>query len=126
MSIRNPNRWQFLRRAGGLVVLLLGLTMGRGAAVDEPQDISFTAKVDGTIQQYVEWLPAGFDSNATNDVLIALHGHGSDRWQFIRDARDECRGVRDVAARFRLIYVSPDYRAATSWMSCQPFLPGIA
>ena len=30
--------------------------------------------------------------------LIALHGHGSDRWQYIKDPRDECRVARDVAA----------------------------
>ncbi len=105
--------WQF---ASCWLVLTLGVIAATGVPEDEPQDISFTAKVDGTIQKYVEWLPPGFDAKATNDVLLALHGHGSDRWQFIRDARDECRGVRDVAARFKLIYVSPDYRAATSWM----------
>ena len=48
--------------------------------------------------------------------MLAFHGHGSDRWQFIKDARGECRGVRDVAARFGLILISPDYRAKTSWM----------
>jgi pimeloyl-ACP methyl ester carboxylesterase len=49
-------------------------------------------------------------------VVIALHGHGSDRWQFIKDNRGECKGVRDAAAKFGLIVVSPDYRAKTSWM----------
>jgi pimeloyl-ACP methyl ester carboxylesterase len=49
-------------------------------------------------------------------VLIALHGHGSDRWQFVKDGRGECQAAREAAARHKLIYVSPDYRAKTSWM----------
>ncbi len=116
MSLRNHSRRQIPHHAGSLVVLMLGLMAGISAPNEEPQDVSFSAKVDDTVQKYVEWLPPGFDAAATHDVLLAFHGHGSDRWQFIRDARDECRGVRDVAARFRLIYVSPDYRATTSWM----------
>jgi pimeloyl-ACP methyl ester carboxylesterase len=48
--------------------------------------------------------------------LIGLHGHGSDRWQFVKDARDEARAARDVAARHGFLFVSPDYRARTSWM----------
>lgn len=82
----------------------------------EPEDVVFQANVDGTEQRFVELLPPDFDSANTCDVVIALHGHGSDRWQFIRDARGECRGVREVAARFGLILISPDYRAKTSWM----------
>lgn len=82
----------------------------------EPEDVVFQSGVDGSEQRFVEWLPPDFDSAKTCDVVIALHGHGSDRWQFIRDARGECRGVREVAARFGLILISPDYRAKTSWM----------
>jgi len=48
--------------------------------------------------------------------VLALHGHGSDRWQFVRDTRGECQGARDIAAKYEMIYVSPDYRASTSWM----------
>lgn len=48
--------------------------------------------------------------------MVALHGHGSDRWQFVQNGRDECRGMRDAAARFGMLFVSPDYRAKTSWM----------
>jgi lysophospholipase L1-like esterase/pimeloyl-ACP methyl ester carboxylesterase len=81
-----------------------------------PQDIVFKAQIDQTEQRYVERLPTGFEPQKPHDVLIALHGHGSDRWQFIRDARDECRALRDVADRHRLIFISPDYRAKTSWM----------
>ncbi|MEY4565298.1 MAG: hypothetical protein RLY14_268, partial [Planctomycetota bacterium] len=48
--------------------------------------------------------------------MIALHGHGSDRWQFIQDPRPECSAARDAAAKYQMIYLSPDYRAKTSWM----------
>jgi dipeptidyl aminopeptidase/acylaminoacyl peptidase len=61
-------------------------------------------------------LPSGFDPLAEHPLLIALHGHGSDRWQYVRDARGECRAARETAARFSMILVSPDYRAPTSWM----------
>lgn len=81
-----------------------------------PQDIVFKAQIDQTEQRYVERLPTGFDPQKPHDVLIALHGHGSERWQFIRDTRDECRGLRDVADKRGLIFISPDYRAKTSWM----------
>ncbi|MDZ4288063.1 MAG: hypothetical protein U0984_08895, partial [Prosthecobacter sp.] len=80
----------------------LGILLLLAAAVwaDEPRDIAFTAKVDGTEQRYVELLPPGYSPDKTNDVLIVFHGHGADRWQFIKDARGECKGVRDVAAKF--------------------------
>ncbi len=79
-------------------------------------DVSFVATCDGTTQRYVEIMPDPFDEKAAHDVLIALHGHGSDRWQFAKDPRDECRAARDVAAKHGMIFVSPDYRASTSWM----------
>ncbi len=81
-----------------------------------PEDVSFTAGTDGTEQRYVILLPDPFDVNVPHDVMIALHGHGSDRWQFVTDQRPECRGARDMAARRKMIFVSPDYRAKTSWM----------
>ncbi len=61
-------------------------------------------------------LPAGYEPGQPRDLLIALHGHGSDRWQFVGEQRDECRAPRDVAAAHGMIFVSPDYRAKTSWM----------
>ncbi|MFZ9823917.1 MAG: alpha/beta hydrolase family protein [Gemmataceae bacterium] len=82
----------------------------------EPNEVVFKAKADGTEQRYVEILPPGFDATQTHHLMIALHGHGSDRWQFIRDNRGECKGARDVATRQGMIFVSPDYRAKTSWM----------
>lgn len=89
---------------------------GAVAESSETHDVVFLSKLDGTEQRYVLVLPDGFDSQATFSLLIALHGHGSDRWQFVKDGRDECRAARDVAAKHRMIYVSPDYRAKTSWM----------
>ncbi|MBI3946611.1 MAG: alpha/beta fold hydrolase [Armatimonadetes bacterium] len=82
----------------------------------EPKDIAFTAAVDGTTQHFVELLPADFDPARERHVVVALHGHGSDRWQYVKDPRGECRAARDAAARHGMIYISPDYRASTSWM----------
>lgn len=93
--------------------LLAGLAIAHAAS---PSDVVFTAEIDGSTEHYVELLPPEFDDQMPHDVVIALHGHGSDRWQFIRDKRGECLGVRDAAAKYGLIVVSPDYRAKTSWM----------
>jgi dipeptidyl aminopeptidase/acylaminoacyl peptidase len=82
----------------------------------EPVDLAFTADCDGSTERVVELLPPDFDTAAPHDLLIALHGHGADRWQFIREARDECRGTREAAARHGAILLCPDYRAPTSWM----------
>lgn len=88
-----------------------------------PEDCDFIATHDGSVQRYVKIDFASLDSkNASRDLsesrscLIALHGHGSDRWQFIQQTRDEVRAVKDFASRHKMLYVSPDYRAPTSWM----------
>lgn len=80
------------------------------------EDVSFKANCDGTEQKYVVIFPDDFSADKPCSALIALHGHGSDRWQFVKDARGECRGMRDVAAAHGMLFVSPDYRAKTSWM----------
>ncbi len=95
------------------------LLVATGAAAAEPADIAFRAAVDGTEQRYIELPPDDGDVAQVRDVVIALHGHGSDRRQFIYDARGECKGVRDVARKHGLIVVAPDYRAKTSWMGPQ-------
>src|SRR4051794_20254236 len=74
-----------------------------GADAEGPRDIAFKAKLDGSEQRYVELLPPGFREDEAHDVVLAFHGHGSDRWQVINDARGECAGMRDVAARFGVI-----------------------
>lgn len=81
-----------------------------------PMDREFVALRDGSTQRYVELLPTNRDFTQPLDLVIALHGHGSDRWQYIREQRGECRGVRSVAARHGMLFVAPDYRAKTSWM----------
>jgi pimeloyl-ACP methyl ester carboxylesterase len=108
----------------GVMALLVVAQCAHAAETDETaqagdnagQDVAFQASVDGTTQHYVVVLPPGFQSAEKHSLLIALHGHGADRWQFVREARDECRAVRDVARKHNLILVSPDYRARTSWM----------
>jgi dipeptidyl aminopeptidase/acylaminoacyl peptidase len=93
-------------------LLILSVCGGEGAGA---RDVAFRAK-DGSEQRYVLVLPEGFEPEGTYSVLVALHGHGSDRWQFVKDGRAECRAAREAAAKQRMIYVSPDYRAKTSWM----------
>ena len=61
------------------------------------EDVSFRATCDGTEQKYVIVFPDGFSADKPCAALIALHGHGSDRWQFVKDPRGECRAARDVA-----------------------------
>jgi pimeloyl-ACP methyl ester carboxylesterase len=89
---------------------------------DEPsgfagmEERTFVAEHDQTPQKYVILMPQGFLPKEKVSVLVALHGHGSDRWQFVREERGECRATRDVAAKNGMLLVSPDYRAKTSWM----------
>lgn len=84
--------------------------------IGTPKDFVFKAKVDRSEQRYVEMLPADFDKDKSYDLIIGLHGHGADRWQFVKDKRDECCAFRNFAAKYGMIAVTPDYRARTSWM----------
>lgn len=86
------------------------------AAADTEKDVAFTARHDQSEQRYVLWIPSDASDIHGRDLFIALHGHGSDRWQFIQNPRDECRALRDVARKHGCPIVSPDYRAKTSWM----------
>ena len=88
----------------------------KSQAFGSPEDVSFLSTLDGTPQRFVILLPENFDENVPHDVMIALHGHGSDRWQFITEKRPECQAARDIALRRNTIFISPDYRAKTSWM----------
>jgi lysophospholipase L1-like esterase/pimeloyl-ACP methyl ester carboxylesterase len=80
------------------------------------EDVKFTAQCDGSEQAYVVVFPDGFKADQPHDMLVALHGHGSDRWQYVNDPRDECRVAREAASARRMLLVSPDYRSRTSWM----------
>ena len=82
-----------------------------------PRDVEFTARADGSRQRYVEFLPLGHTSIQPCSLMIFLHGHGADRWQIMKgDQWREIQAVCDVAAQRRMILISPDYRAPTSWM----------
>lgn len=77
-------------------------------------DVEFKADVDESSQRYVEMLPKDFQPAKHCDILITLHGHGSDRWQCFKP--QNFKACRDFAVRHEMIMVSPDYRASTSWM----------
>ena len=98
------------------VVLSLTWFLAAWASAQEVLDVIFTAQYDNTEQKYMLLLPKNFNPNTSYDLLIALHGHGSDRRQFIENSRSECCGTREIAAENDMIFVSPDYRAMTSWM----------
>ena len=102
-----------------IVCLAIGVLSTIACIADDPartEDVSFIAKCDGSEQRYVITLPEAFNADQQHDLMIALHGHGSDRWQFAKADLDEARVARDEAAAHNMIYVSPDYRATTSWM----------
>jgi predicted esterase len=99
--------------------LLVGtLLFGADAPVrgGTPWDIAFVATHDQSEQRYALVLPKGFDGSRPLDLLVCLHGHGADRWQFVQDERAETRAARDFATRHGMVLVAPDYRAPTSWM----------
>ncbi len=81
-----------------------------------PVDIEFKSNVDNSIQKYVEMLPARFIKGKKYNLMIGLHGHGSDRWQYINSDYEETKAARDIAGKKEMIYISPDYRPTTSWM----------
>ena len=93
-----------------------GLPGGQRQRLGEPADVEFAARVDKSKQRYVMMLPASFDKSKPHHLLVALHGHDSDRRQYATDPRPECAGAREVAAKYEMIYACPDYRARTSWM----------
>ena len=101
---------------GFLFLCVLMLSIGNLNAQFTLKDTTFVANVDGTNQKFILMIPTNYDVTKPHDMLIALHGHGSDRNQFATDTRDECKSARDFAFKHQMIYISPDYRATTSWM----------
>lgn len=98
-------------------VLVAGSAAHAQPAVwQEPIDRTFRAEFDDSEQRYVLLKPTPLPETTPRRLLIALHGHGSDRWQFVRDGRGECRAARDAALKHGFLFVAPDYRATTSWM----------
>ncbi len=106
-----------MKRASLLALGRMSLqSLSSAGKLSGPTEVVFLAAVDGTEQRYIEMLPADFDARKQHDVLIALHGHGADRQQYVVESRGECKAARDAAARYEMIFISPDYRATTSWM----------
>lgn len=109
-----------MKWAGPVMIVVLTMLSSPDSfavlSLGEPSDVEFTAEVDGSTQRYVQMLPPGFDPKTPHHLMVALHGHGSDRWQYATSEIDEVRGARDVAAGYAMIYICPDYRASTSWM----------
>jgi predicted esterase len=89
----------------------------RAKAVAEykTDDVTFISDFDDTAQKYAIMTPVTDSSNCVRDLMVALHGYGSDRWQYINGPLSECAASRDVAMENEMIYVSPDYRI-TNWM----------
>ena len=81
-----------------------------------PEDVVFTARSDNSVQKYLVIYPKAFRADEPHHLLILLHGHGSDRWQAVDDSVNEFRAGRDSANARKMLVVSPDYRARTSWM----------
>lgn len=100
------------------VIILLGSgTQYCLGAMNQPSDIAFKAEFDGTTQYYMEILPTDFEQVKKYDLIIGLHGHGSDRKQFATAVGfPECVAFRDFAAKYGMIAITPDYRGTTSWM----------
>lgn len=101
-------------------VLAASPTLAQTQTLGPPTDLQFKARIDGTVQRYLEMLPAGFDKSQPHSVLIALHGGGADRWQYATAARDECRAARDIAVRYGMVYLCPDLRGAGADMGPKP------
>lgn len=99
----------------GILVIAALPHICRGA-IGQPSDVAFKATVDGSEQFYIEMLPADFDKDKKYDLIVGLHGHGSDRQQFATAKRGEAEAFREFASKYNMIAVTPDYRAKTSWM----------
>lgn len=106
-----------LRRFFYLLILLNPL---HGWAQDhnhaQLKDVSFISTWDNRELYYVEMLPEHFVDSQSADVVIGLHGHGADRWQFATDQRPECSAFRTFAQELQMIAISPEYGSKTSWM----------
>lgn len=100
----------------GVVLLAAPTTGARGAWQGTVEDVSFVARCDQSKQRYLLLIPKDFTAAEPHDLLILLHGHGSDRWQVLDDSVPEFRAGRDAAAIRGILVVSPDYRAKASWM----------
>jgi len=55
-----------------------------------PPETSIHCEIRRLGQRLRDPAPFRFDTSKPPHLLIALHGHGADRCQFVRDARGEC------------------------------------
>jgi pimeloyl-ACP methyl ester carboxylesterase len=112
-GLRRNNKILYI---GIAMMILAGNIAAKDKVKNKIKDVFFTASVDGSEQAYCEILPKGFRKSKSYDVIIGLHGHGADRQQFAKDPRGECKAFRDIAKKYKMIAITPDYRARTSWM----------
>ncbi|MDO4587270.1 MAG: alpha/beta fold hydrolase [Planctomycetia bacterium] len=102
--------------AGIVFLLTVPIFYQKMIIASAPKDVLFVSELDGSEQRYIEILPDDFSNENSYHLLIGLHGHGADRWQYINAKRGETDAALDVAKEQKMIFISPDYRAATSWM----------
>ncbi len=101
-------RWISLRRiVTAIVAWVAPVLFCFGADRTATLDVSFIARIDGTTQRYVALPPPRFDISQRHPILLVLHGHGSDRWQYIR--------TREGSAARRGMW-----RRRTRWSSFRP------
>jgi len=98
-----------------ILLIAMQLPTEAAPALQPAKDIAFTATLDGSKQYYMQRLPENFDPAREYHVMFGLHGHGSNRAQGV-SKWPEFQAAQDAAAKYEMIYISPDYRAATSWM----------
>ena len=90
-----------------------------GLAAAEPRDMAFTAQTDGTVQHYVLALPEGYQAEQAYNLMVGLHSYGGDRWQFLQTKYPTTRAAVDTVAKWKMIYVLPEYRGPRSWMGAK-------
>jgi len=107
-----------MNRLNVIACLSILLSVSADAAELGPcRDVNSIADIDGSTQKYVLRLPQDFNNSQPHNLLVGLHGHGSDRWQYAQATQwREIVATRDFAAEHNMILASPDYRAKTSWM----------
>lgn len=90
-----------------------------GLAAAERRDIAFTSRADNTVQHYVLALPDGYRAEQTYRLMVGLHSYGGDRWQFFETKYPTVRAAVDTVAKWKMIYVLPEYRGPRSWMGAK-------
>lgn len=90
-----------------------------GLAWAAPREVSFTARVDGSEQRYVLALPEGYQAERTYHMMVGLHSFGGDRWQFLNTSYPTVRAAVDTVAKWKMVYVLPEYRGPRSWMGAK-------